>query len=71
MQDIRSWGFSQMNLVKDNFRTTLLNTILNNLLHININRPSLQNFDPINSIDKWLFEGGQKHIREHKRRDWD
>ena len=56
-------GFSQMNLVKDNFRTTLSNTNLNNLLNININGSSLQNFDPANSIDKWYLEGGQKHIR--------
>ena len=48
---MESRGFSQMKFVKDNFRTTLSNTNLSNLLHININGPSLQNFDPTNSID--------------------
>ena len=61
----------QMNLVKDNFKTTLSNIILNHLFHININGPSLQNFDIANFIDKWHFKGGQKHIREHKWKDCD
>ena len=58
-----------MNLVKDNFRTTLSNTNLSNLLHININGPSLENFDPANSINKWYFGSGQKYIRGYKRKD--
>ena len=63
-----SWVFNQMKLVKDNFRTILSNTNLNNLLHINMNGPSLKNFDSANFIDKWHFGGGQKRIREHKQK---
>ena len=60
-----------MNLAKDIFTTTLLNTNLSNHLHVNINGPSLQNFDPANPIDKWYFGGGQKHIRGEKWKDCD
>ena len=58
-------GFSHMNIVKSSTRTLLGNDILNNLLEIKLNGPSIKEFSPDEAIIHWLDTGNQ-HINGHK-----
>ena len=63
-------GFSHMNLVKSSTRTLLGNDVLNNLLEIKLNGPSIKDFDPEPAIIHWLDDGQRKrHIGGHKTKE--
>ena len=60
-------GFSQMNLIKTERRTRLQYESLASLVRINIDGPSLMEFDPKPAISKWLKDSrGKRHIKGHK-----
>ena len=46
--------FSQMKLIKTSRRTKLRQASLNNILLVKLLSPTVQNFNPQASIDKWL-----------------
>lgn len=49
-------GFSQMNLICNDLRTSLLIENINNLLFINMNGPPIEKFNPIEYAKVWLRE---------------
>ena len=46
--------FSQMKLIKTSRRTRLRPSTLNNLLLVKLESPKIENFEPEDSINKWL-----------------
>jgi hypothetical protein len=56
-------GFSKMNLIKTSLRTSLCQTSLQALLRIQMEGPSLADFDPKSAISTWCNSGGKKHGR--------
>lgn len=55
-------GFITMNTIKNKLRSNLKQESLNSLMFINLNGPSLKEFNPEKSIDRWYFKGKtQKH----------
>lgn len=61
-------GFSQMNLIKDRFRSSLETDILCDLMMCNMNGPAVKEFDPARAVDQWYFSSKTtRHIHGHKR----
>lgn len=55
-------GFSTMNIIKNKLRSNLKQDSMNSLMFINLNGPSLKDFNPEKSIDKWYFKAkSQRH----------
>ncbi|KAJ8874495.1 hypothetical protein PR048_025355 [Dryococelus australis] len=61
-------GCSQMNLVKNKFRSSLETESLDELMMVNLNGPPLPQFIPSKGIDKWYFSAKTtRHVQGHKR----
>lgn len=61
-------GFSQMNLIKNKFRSCLETESLDDLMMVNLNGPPLPQFKPTKAIDKWYFSAKTtRHVQGHKR----
>lgn len=57
-------GFSIMNLLKNKFRSSLQTDSLNHLMMINMNGPSLEDFNPQKSVEHWYFQTkGYRHVK--------
>jgi hypothetical protein len=52
-------GFSQMNLIKGKLRSSMNPSTLNDLLMIHMNGPSLQDFIPAKSVNKYILQPRQ------------
>ena len=60
-------GFSHMNIIKGVTRTRLGSETLNDLMEIQINGPSLSDYEPESSIIHWLDKcPGTRHLDGHK-----
>lgn len=60
-------GFSQLNQVKTQLRTSLNQETLSALLRIRIDGPDVSDFNPTSSIIKWMETGsGSRHLQGHK-----
>ena len=60
-------GFSHMNIIKSETRTLLGNETLNNLLELQINGPTFEDFSPVESIIHWIDKSkGTRHINGHR-----
>ncbi|XP_067654440.1 zinc finger protein 862-like [Haliotis asinina] len=60
-------SFSRMNRLKTNLKTSMNQDTLSNLLQINIDGPSFEEFEPQKSIINWLHCGkGIRHVHGHK-----
>ena len=58
-------GFSQMNNEKSSLRTRMKPEILDDVLRINVERISIEDFDPIPAYTRWIADG-PKHCNGHK-----
>ena len=60
-------GFSQLNRIKTESRTSLKQDTMSSLMRIALDGPMLKDFQPTQSIVKWLNSGkGTKHLKGHK-----
>ncbi|KAL5020711.1 hypothetical protein ScPMuIL_002206, partial [Solemya velum] len=50
-------GFSQMGLVKSDWRSRLLDTSLSDLLVVKLRTPDILDFDPTEAVALWLSDG--------------
>jgi hypothetical protein len=55
-----------MNVIKGKLRSSMNPSTLNNLLMIHMNGPSLQDFIPDKSVNKWYFATKKRHTGGHK-----
>ena len=59
-----------MNSLKSSTRTLLGNDIMNILLEVKLNEPSIKDFSPATAIMHWLENGpGKRHIGGHKTKE--
>ena len=58
-------GFSQMNNEKTSLRTRMCPDTLDDVLRINVERQSVEEFDPLAAFKLWISDG-PKHINGHK-----
>ena len=53
-------GFSQVKLVKNDWRSTLTNDSLNDLLMVQLETPSIEEYDPKPAIEYWINDCKRK-----------
>ncbi|XP_067656447.1 zinc finger protein 862-like [Haliotis asinina] len=58
--------FSNMNFVKNSFRTRLTQQNLQNQMRIIVSDTQLEDFDPLQAVEFWL-QSGHRHITHRKR----
>lgn len=60
-------GFSTMNMIKTQGRTSMSQSTLQSLVRINVDGPKMENFSATKSIVHWMdCTPGTRHIRGHK-----
>ena len=55
-----------MNIIKTNFINSLKQETLKSLMFVKMQGPTLAEFEPRQSVEKWLKIGGTKHLHDHK-----
>ena len=66
----REKDFSLMKIIKNKFRSSMENESLNDLMMINMNGPTLKDFNPSNAVDLWYFNSKtNRHVHGHCKPD--
>lgn len=61
-------GFSQMNIIKNKYRSCLSDTRLSSLMHIHLSKYTTETFDPKPAVDLWLQTASRRLNQEERSR---
>jgi hypothetical protein len=63
-------GFSKLNVIKKNFRSSMTAQSLNYLMLISLNWQSVEEFNPSKAVDHWYFSAKsmRRHLHGHKKK---